>query len=184
MFGLPPSNNSIGSAMRLIFSLKVMAPKLSVRAVGLFLLCALACLSPSSRASAQGKQQESGSPVVTLTGNSTEWGGGPDGSYSRTEVTAPDGSSLTVYDYLYRSEKGFKAGLKNCTNYAFSVVEDSVLPRTKKRRAGRRTLVLTRDSEGREGAVLCRSENKRMLTVIYGNTTKNVLGFERTLFPK
>lgn len=119
-----------------------------------------------------------------MTEDYTEWGAGPGVSYSKTVVTAPDGSSVAVYDYVYKSGKGFKAAFEDCTRDAFRVVADSKLPGTKKRRAGRRVLVLTRDREGRESAVLCRSAGNRRLTSVWGTTIENVLGFERTSLPK
>ena len=64
------------------------------------------------------------------------------------------------------------------------MIEDAKLPSTKGRAAGRRTLAVFRDSEGRESAVLCRSTGKHMLTTIHGKTVEHVLGFERTTFPK
>lgn len=150
---------------------------------GLLLICVLTCLGPSRQATAQEGQQESRSSDVILDGSYTEWSVGPDGTSSTTELAAPDGSRLLVCDYIYKAGRDFKARFENCTRDAFRVVEDAKLPGTKKRRAGRRTLALFRDSEGRESAVLCRSEGKRKLTTVWGQTVENVLGFERTSLP-
>jgi hypothetical protein len=130
------------------------------------------------------EQPQTAKPALILNGNFTEWRHGPDGASARTGVTAPDGSSLTIYDYGYWSGNGIKKLLKNCTKGAFNVIEDTKLPSTKGRAAGRRTLAVFRDSEGRESAVLCRSTGKHMLTTIHGKTVEHVLGFERTAFPK
>jgi len=130
------------------------------------------------------KQPQTAKPEFIQTGDYTEWRHGPDGSSARTGVTAPDGSSLTIYDYGYWSGNGIKELLKNCTKGAFNVIEDAKLPSTKGRVAGRRMLALFRDSEGRESAVLCRSTGKHMLTMIHGKTAEHVLGLERSLFPK
>ncbi|MCA1579739.1 MAG: hypothetical protein LC794_20530 [Acidobacteria bacterium] len=130
------------------------------------------------------KQPQTTKPEFIETGNYTEWRHGPDGFSARTGVTAPDGSSLTIYDYGYWSGNGIKELLQNCTKDAFNVIEDAKLPSTKGRAAGRRTLALFRDSERRESAVLCRSTGKRKLTMIHGTTVENVLGLERTSFPK
>ena len=130
------------------------------------------------------QQPQTVKPVFIQTGDYTEWRDGPDGSSARTGVTAPDGSSLTIYDYAYRSENKIKELLKNCTKGAVNVIEDAKLPSTKGRAAGRRTLAVFREGEGRESVVLCRSTGKHMLTTIHGNTVENVLGLERTTFPK
>jgi hypothetical protein len=98
-------------------------------------------------------------------------------------VKAPDGSSLTIYDYAYKSGNRINELLKNCTAGALNEIEDAKVPGTKGRAAGRRTLAVFRDREGRESVVLCRSTGKHMLTTIHGNTVENVLGFERTAFP-
>lgn len=130
------------------------------------------------------KQPQTAKPIFSETGDYTEWREGPDGSSTKTGVTAPDGSSLTIYDYAYKSGNRIKELMKNCTKDAFKVIEDAKAPSTKGRAAGRRVLAVFRDSEGRESAVLCRSTGKRMLTTIHGSTVENVLGFERTAFPK
>jgi hypothetical protein len=130
------------------------------------------------------KQPQTAKPEFIETGDYTEWSHGPDGFSARTGVTAADGSSLTIYDYGFRSGNGIKELLKNCTKGAFNVIEDAKLPSTKGRAAGRRTLAVFRDREGRESAVLCRSTGKHMLTMIHGNTVEYVLGLERTSFPK
>ena len=130
------------------------------------------------------KQPPAAKPEFIQTGDYTEWREGPDGSSAKTGVTAPDGSSLTIYDYAYRSGNRIKEILKSCTAGAFNVIADEKIPSTKGRAAGRRTLAVFRDREGRESAVLCRSAGKRMLTTIHGTTVENVLGLERTTFPK
>jgi len=130
------------------------------------------------------KQPQAVKPVFIQTGDYTEWRDGPDGSSATTGVTAPDGSSLTIHDYAYKSGNRIKELLKNCTAGALNVIEDAKLPSTKGRAAGRRTLAVFHDREGRESAVLCRSTGKHMLTTIHGKTVENVLGLERTTFPK
>ena len=130
------------------------------------------------------KQQQTAKPVLLHTGNYTEWREGPDGASTKTGVIAPDGSSLTIYDYAYWSGNAIKELLNNCTKGAFKVIEDAKVPKTKNRAAGRRVLAVFRDSEGRESVVLCRSTGKRMLTTIHGTTVENVLGLERTSLPE
>jgi hypothetical protein len=170
--------------MNLIVSQSVMAARFSGWAGCSLLFCVLTCQIPLHRVSAQAKEQGSGSPNVTLTGEYTQWSEGPDGSSSITQVLARDGSFVVVYDYLFKSGKGFKSHFEGCTKAAFRVVEDSKLPGTKKRRAGRRTLILLRDGEGRESALLCRTQGTRMLTQVWGTTIEHVLGFERNAFPR
>lgn len=130
------------------------------------------------------KQPPAAKPEFIQTGDYTEWRHGPDGASAKTGVTAPDGSSLTIYDYAYWSGNRIKEILKNCTAGAFKVIEDSKIPSGRGKGKGRRILAVFRDSEGRESAVLCRSENKHMLTTIHGKTVEHVLGLERTTFPK
>jgi hypothetical protein len=151
------------------------------RVATLLLLCALAGISVLSQASAQDKQSQTPKPEIT-TGASTEWSRGPDSSSARTSLTAPDGSSMMIFDYLDKSEDRIKELLKGCTKDAVGLVEEKPGPKVKGVR--RRTLAIFRDLNGRESAVLCRSDGKHMLTMIYGNSIENVLGLERTEFPK
>ena len=171
--------------MRLVYPLPVMVMRFSGRASCLLILCALSCISLSSRASAQEKPQESVKPNTTPALDIMEWGEGPDYFLARTDVGAPDGSRVLIYDYIYKSgKKGVEKGFKMCMTLAFRVLEDSVLPGTKERRASRRLLVLTRDSEGREGAALCRSEGKKRFTYVFGSSVEIVLRFEPHPLPK
>ena len=57
----------------------------------------------------------------------------------------PHGSSLTIYDYVYKSGKRIKELLNNCTKGAVNVIADAKMPRTKGRAAGRRVLAVFRD---------------------------------------
>lgn len=159
-----------------------MAARSAGKVASLLLLCALAGISVLSRASAQDKQPQTAKPEITMTGNSTEWGGGPDGSFARTTLTAPDGSSMMIFDYVYKTENRIKELLKNCTKDAARLVDQKPGPNVKGVR--QRTLAIFRDRDGRESAVLCRSDGKHMLTMIHGNSIENVLGLERSEFPK
>jgi|SRR5687767_10976020 len=159
-----------------------MAAKSAGQVASLLLLCALAGISVLSRASAQDKQPQTAKPEITLNGESTEWGEGPDGSFARTSLTALDGSSMMIFDYVYKTENRIKELLKNCTKDAARLVDQKPGPTVKEVR--RRTLAIFRDHDGRETAVLCRSDGKHMLTMINGNSIENVLGLERSTFPK
>lgn len=89
------------------------------------------------------------------------------------------------YQYTYKSAGMFKAELGRCAEGAVRVIDDSKLPGGKRYGAGRRILWTARDSEGREGVVLCRSDTKnRRLRQVYGQTLEEVLAYERVQFPR
>jgi hypothetical protein len=159
--------------------------RVTVRTACLVLFCILAAVNVLSQTPAQDKPPETPKPEPTSLGNGeyTEWGGGPDSSFTRTSLTAPDGSNMMIFDYIsFKSTKPIKELLNNCTKDAVTLVENKPGPNVKPAR--RRTLAIVRDNTGRESAVLCRSDGKHMLTMISGSTIENVLGLERSEFPK
>lgn len=153
------------------------------RAACLVVLLIFAGVSVLSQTPVQDPQPQTAKPEITLAlGERTVWGSGPDGFFTETSLTARDGSSMIMWDYVYRTKSRLKELLNNCTKDAVRLVDNQPGPTVRKVR--RRTLAIFRDNTGRESAILCRSDGKHMLTKIYGSTVENVLGLERTEFPK
>lgn len=161
--------------------------RVTVGTACLVLFCTLAGISVLSQTAAQDKQPQPAKPEITSLGNGeyTEWSEGPDSSSTRTSLTAPDGSNMMIFDYIfYKGDKGVKELLKNCTKDALTVLEGSKVPSENVKKARVRTLATFRDREGHDSAVLCRSDGTHTLTMIHGSTVENVLGLERSEFPK
>ena len=149
----------------------------------LIFLCLLAASSALSQTPAQDQKPETATPEPTSLGEYTFWGGGPDSSFTSTSLTAPDGSNMMIFDFIsFKSNKSIKELLNNCTKDAVRLVYNKPGPTVKGARP--RTLAIFRDNTGRESAVLCRSDGKHMLTKISGSTVENVLGLERSQYPK
>ena len=171
--------------MQVIFLFRAASARFPVK-VGCFLLllCVLTCANSWSSTSAQTKPQESAEAPVIVRGSSMVWGEGPEYSYVRSEVLVASGISLLDYEYVYRSGKRLKAELNNCAKNAFRVVDDSDVLDVKGRKSGRRILSIFRDIHNHEGAVLCRSDNKKGRLRRISGPEAEVLAYELRQYPK